>query len=87
MDESQVKEAWQGTRGAQQKMTYFLEDKVLPAFEVPLVLAMDEVDSLLQTNFYRDFFGMVRSWHNLRASPLHFEQWEKLNLALVISTE
>ena len=87
LDESKVQNAWQGTRGAQQKMTYFLEDKVLPAFEVPLVLAMDEVDSLLQTNFYRDFFGMVRSWHNLGSSPIHFEQWEKLNLVLVISTE
>ena len=45
---------------------------------------MDEADGLLQTDFYKDFFGLLRSWHNRRASR---ELWEKLNLVLVISTE
>ena len=45
---------------------------------------MDETDSLLQTEFYRDFFGLLRSWHNRRASR---PAWETLNLVLVISTE
>jgi hypothetical protein len=45
---------------------------------------MDEGDYLLQTPFYQDFFGLVRSWHNRRAQ---YEAWEKLNLVMVISTE
>ena len=85
LDESTIENAWRGSRPAQKKLTYFLEDHVLPQVEVPLVLAMDEADCLLQTSFYQHFFGLVRSWHNRRAS--HYEQWEKLNLVLVISTE
>jgi hypothetical protein len=66
------------------KLLRFLERQVLPTFDTPVVLAMDESDCLLQTSFYRDFFGMLRSWHNRRA---RYEEWEKLNLVLVISTE
>jgi hypothetical protein len=84
LEAGEVEKAWQGTLGAQNKLTYFLEDYILPKFEGPLVLAMDEADCLLQTDFYQDFFGLVRSWHNRRA---RYEEWEKLNLVIVISTE
>jgi hypothetical protein len=86
LDTSQLEKSWQeaSSLGAQNKLTYFIEDHVLPKFETPVVLAMDEADCLLQTPFYQDFFGLVRSWHNRRA---RYEEWEKLNLVLVISTE
>jgi hypothetical protein len=86
LDLSEVEKSWQGvgSLGAQNKLTYFLEDIVLPKFETPLILAMDEGDYLLQTSFYQDFFGLVRSWHNRRA---RYEEWEKLNLIMVVSTE
>ena len=48
------------------------------------VLALDEADRLLGTDFYRDFFALVRSWHNSRALD---DRWNKLNIAMVISTE
>ncbi len=84
LDEASIAEAWEGARSPFKKLTRFLEQAVLPAFDEPVVLAMDEADSLLQTDFYKDFFGLLRSWHNRRASR---EEWEKLNLVLVISTE
>ncbi len=84
LDEETVEQAWRGSRSSTKKLTRFMEQQVLPACEHPIVLAMDEADSLLQTDYYKDFFGLLRSWHNRRASR---EIWEKLNLVLVISTE
>ncbi|MBI1878332.1 MAG: AAA-like domain-containing protein [Chloroflexi bacterium] len=84
LDDTEVDKLWQGSLGAPNKLTFFLEDYVLPRFEGPLIMAMDEADYLLlRTPFYQDFFGLVRSWHNRRSR----EAWEKFNLVLVISTE
>ena len=84
LDESEVDKAWQGGRSPAKKLTRYLEKYVLPTTEAPVVLAMDEADTLLQTDFYKEFFGLLRSWHNRRASR---EIWENLNMVLVISTE
>ncbi|MCA9961939.1 MAG: AAA-like domain-containing protein [Anaerolineales bacterium] len=84
IDVAQVDQAWQGRLGTQKKLTNLIEDYILPQFEVPIVFALDEADALLTTHFYQHFFGLLRSWHNRRAmSP----EWEKFNIALVISTE
>jgi hypothetical protein len=61
-----------------------MEDYVLPETDAPIILALDEVDRLLQTPFHSDFFALLRSWHNSRALD---EQWDKLDLVMVISTE
>lgn len=80
-----LEQAWLGERGAAQKLRWFLETEVLSALDKPMVIAMDEADSLrLKTTFYDDFFGMLRSWHDLRAFR---NCWNKLNLVLVVSTE
>lgn len=84
LNEEAVEQVWQGSRSASKKIVRFMEKQVLLTFDKPIVLAMDEADSLLQTNFYQDFFGLLRSWHNRRAAH---EVWEKLNMVLVISTE
>ena len=84
LDDEIVEKAWSGSRSPTKKLLRFMEKSVLPEFDEPVLLAMDEADSLLQTDYYRDFFGLLRSWHNRRASR---EVWEKLNLVLVISTE
>ena len=84
LDDNSIEPAFHGSRSPIKKLTRFVEKTVLPAIEGPVTLAMDEADFLLQTDFYQDFFAMLRSWHNRRASrPV----WEKLNLILVISTE
>lgn len=82
-----AEQAWRGKRSAPQKLLRLIEKQILPALDEPMVLAIDEADSLLQTDFYKDFFGMLRSWHNLRAHPSRGELWGKLNIVLVISTE
>ncbi len=56
----------------------------LRQIDQPLLLAMDEVDILQLTPFSKDFFSMLRSWHNLRASNV---AWRKLTLMMAISTE
>ncbi|MGB0386098.1 MAG: AAA-like domain-containing protein [Ardenticatenaceae bacterium] len=85
LDDTIVAQTWDKYRNPQQKLTYFLEDHVLPEFEGPIILAMDHADSLLQTDFYSDFFGLVRFWHDQRGFDP--ERWEKLNIVMVISTE
>lgn len=86
LDEKVLEQAWAGTRSALKKLLRFMNAHVLPTSDSLIVLAMDEADCLLQTGFYKDFFGLLRSWHNRRARPGQ-ELWEKLNIVLVISTE
>src|SRR6185503_4174167 len=57
---------------------------ILKAINEPLVLAMDEVESMFDADFRSDFFGMLRGWHNSRAAK---PAWRQLDLALVTSTE
>jgi hypothetical protein len=87
LDQDTVEQAWRGSRSTPRKLTRFVEKHVLPAFDEPVVLAMDEADCLLRTGFYEDFFSLLRSWHNRRAHSSHRESWRKLNLVLIISTE
>jgi hypothetical protein len=68
----------------QENLSNFLEDYVFEKFDQNILLAIDEIDRLLQTDFYSEFFALLRSWHNNRASD---ERWDKLNIAMVISTE
>lgn len=84
LDLDQVAKSWRGSLGPQDKLTYLMEDYVLPECDTSIVLALDEADRLLGTDFYRDFFALVRSWHNSRALD---DRWNKLNIAMVISTE
>lgn len=84
LDPAEVDKAWQSKLGAPDKLTYLLEDAVLTEANEQLVLALDEVDRLLQTPFQDTFFGLLRSWHNNRAID---ERWDKLDIVLVISTE
>jgi serine/threonine protein kinase len=84
LDIDEVERAWRGPLGPQDKLTSLLGDYVLPQCKQPLTLAMDEVDRLLKTPFHTDFFSLLRSWHNSRALD---EEWRKLNMVLVISTD
>ena len=79
-----MEKEWHGSLSPQDKLTSLLGDVILPQLESQVVLALDEADRLLGAPFSKDFFGLVRAWHNNRA---YEEQWNKLNLVLVISTE
>ncbi len=67
-----------------QRCDRYLQRHILKGLGHPLVLAMDEVDRVFDTNFRNDFFGMLRSWHNSRAI---YPSLDELDLVLVTSTE
>ncbi len=84
LDLSEVDQNWGSSLPPTQKLTYLLEDFVLLEDMPPVVLAIDEADLLLQTHYYDDFFGLIRSWHNEAATN---PQWQLINFILIISTE
>ena len=84
LDGTEVERLWRGSLGPQDKLTYLMENYVLHECDGLIVLALDEADRLLQTAFYKDFFALLRSWHNFRASD---ERWNRLNIIMAISTE
>lgn len=85
LDLNLVENAWSSPyRSAPDKLSRLLRRDILPKSDKPIMLALDDVDELLKFDFRTDFFGLLRSWHNRRATkPL----WSKLNIVLVISTE
>ncbi|MDM8532303.1 AAA-like domain-containing protein [Anaerolineales bacterium HSG25] len=88
LDIDELEKSWQGALGPKEKLTYLMEDYILRANANPIVLALDEVDLLVQSEnaFHTEFFGLLRSWHNNRAYD--FEgQWDKLYIVMAISTE
>lgn len=80
----QVAEFWTPSLGNSQCCSRYMSRYLLKELGKPLVLAMDEVDRLFESPFRSDFFSMLRSWHNGRATqPI----WKQLDLVLVTSTE
>jgi hypothetical protein len=82
--EDQVEEYWKKSLSNPQICTSYLGRHILPQLTEPLMVAMDEVDVLFDSDFRSDFFGMVRSWHNDRAlEPI----WTMLDIVLVTAVE
>lgn len=79
-----VDKVWASRLAPGRKFTKLMDQVVLPASERPIILALDEVDRLLLTPYHTDFFGLLRSWHNLRSRSPH---WERFSLLMAISTE
>lgn len=67
-----------------QLCTHYIGRYLLEELASPLVLALDEVETILDTDFRSDFFGMLRAWHNNRfITPI----WRQLDVVLATSTE
>jgi hypothetical protein len=62
----------------------YLSDYIIPTFKRPFILAMDEVERMLDCPFRADFFGMLRTWHNNR---VYDENFAKMTLFLSSSTD
>ena len=82
--DDRIDEFWSPQLGNSQRCTRYVERYLLKEIDTPLLLAMDEVESMFDADFRSDFFGMLRSWHNSRAAR---PAWRRLDLALVTSTE
>jgi hypothetical protein len=84
LDLATVAPAWDSQLQPQRKLSKLIERHILASDDRPVLLAMDEIDRLQFTPFSDEFFGLLRSWHNRRAShPL----WNKLTIIMAISTE
>ncbi len=81
-----VAEYWDEPGGNVQRCTRYMQTHVLKSLGAPLLLAMDEVDRMFDTDYRSDFFSMLRSWHNNRALPT-MRMWKQFDLALVTATE
>ncbi|MFZ4656343.1 MAG: AAA-like domain-containing protein [Caldilineaceae bacterium] len=85
VDKTLFDQAWSSSYDAPQKLTFFWEDHIFPRYDRPIILAIDEADSLLPKPYAQGVFSLLRSWHEQRAFDP--ERWNLLNLVLVISTE
>lgn len=79
-----IDQYWQPRRAQIINCSRYLSKYIIPQLDQPLVLAMDEVERMLFSPFRTNFFGMLRSWHNDRASD---ENFARLTLFLSSSTE
>ena len=63
---------------------HYLRRYLLPTVPQRMVIALDELEVLIDAPFRTEFFGMLRNWHNLRAFD---ESMRRVDLVLVSSTE
>ena len=77
-------QCWKEHRSPMQNLTRFIEEGLLESHSSPLTLLLDEVDRLFDTKIRDDFFSIIRSWHNSRATK---PCWESFNIVLAHSTE
>ena len=83
--EDRTEDFWKSPLGHKQKTTNYVLSHLLKEIdEVPILLAMDEVERMFSSPFRSDFFSMLRNWHNNRARN---SDWKRFNMALVTSTE
>lgn len=84
LEEDVIEKGWASRLSAGRKLTKLIERHVLSPMNTSIIFALDEVDRLLLTDYHADFFGLLRSWHNLRSRRAI---WEQFSLLMAISTE
>ncbi len=80
---------WVGDFGSKDRCNAYFEDCLLEELDMPLVLALDEVDMVFpHPAVADDFFSLVRSWYEAaRYGDLGSELWTNLRIVMVHSTE
>lgn len=78
-------EYWDEDLGSKISCTSYLEDYLLEASSVPLVLALDEMNQVFEhPQVAKDFLPLLRSWYEeAKTLPV----WQKLRLIVAHSTE
>jgi len=84
--ENRLDAYWDPDLSLAERCTEYMSLYVLETLETPLVLAMDEVETIQTTEFRNEFFTMLRFWHNSRADK-SMPVWRRLDLVIVTSTE
>ncbi|MBI1755935.1 MAG: AAA-like domain-containing protein [Fimbriimonas ginsengisoli] len=76
---------WLEVFGANMNLDNFVR-ALAEASDGPIVWFMDEADRLFGIPFASDFFGLIRSWHNSRATESN-GPWGKLTVVIAYATE
>ena len=82
--EDRLEQYWQVPLPNPFRCSEYVGRYLLQQSDQPLLVAMDEVETVFGADFRSEFFGMLRTWHNNRAFD---STWKRLDLALVTSTE
>jgi hypothetical protein len=85
----QVNEYWRDTYGSKSNCTNYFEDCLLSETDRPLLLALDQVDTVFPyPDIADDFFSLLRSWYEEAAYGTPSSMlWQNLRLLIVHSTE
>lgn len=76
---------WDEVFGSKTSCKDYFESYLLPQVEQPLVLALDEVDTIFPYPEIADnFFALLRAWYEEAKSS---DVWQNLRLVLALSTE
>ncbi len=76
---------WSPRRGVKQNLTIFMEKRLLPLVDRPLLLLFDEADLTFRyPSSRKELFSTLRYWHNLRAND---QTWNRVGLVVAHSTE
>jgi hypothetical protein len=78
------KDLWDDLLGDADSLTEFIEKAVLANSPAPVLVCLDEVDNIFKHPYRDDFFGLLRGWHNRRATHV---PWRHFNLLISHSTE
>lgn len=76
---------WIEDLGTNPNMDSFIRS-LLDHSDIPLVWFVDEADRLFTSRFASDFFGLIRSWHNARATDRR-GQWGRFTVVIGYATE
>jgi hypothetical protein len=80
------KVVWDEMLGDADSLTDFMERAVLAGREKPVLVCLDEVDNVFNYPYRDSFFGLLRGWHNRRATHAA-RNWNRFNLLIAHSTE
>lgn len=85
----QIDRHWDEVFGSSYNCTDYFETYLLPTLDSPLVLALDELDTIFNyPNIAIDFFGMLRAWYEkARYGNGSSGIWQQLRLIAMHSTE
>ncbi|MEM9274870.1 MAG: AAA-like domain-containing protein [Cyanobacteria bacterium P01_F01_bin.143] len=86
---NRVKDVWDDDLSHNYNATYYFETCILEALEIPLVLALDDMDLVFDhQDIADDFSKLLRSWHEqANKGTRSSQQWQKLRLWIIHSTE
>lgn len=76
---------WRADMGIKTSSSIYFEEYLLPSLDQPLLLVLDEVNLIFNTDqIAQEFFALLRFWQE---KSRQFTLWKKLHLVLVLSTE